>query len=501
MRRSSCLPRERQSDVWGGERQVLTATRIVRKSGSLQARTLKADVAVIGAGIADDEGRDANMQNLNIRRVEEAMTSTRVVQAAGGPKPWEIDASVCVVGAGIAGVSTAIEAARLGHDVLLVDGLPTLGGQAVNGIVGSFCGLFSNGPDPDRHYRFTHGIADDILRDLGEAGALHYRRGKWTTVLFDEVALGRWIERAVQREGIRPVLGAILRRVERQDRSVRALELATRYGDVHVRARYFVDATGDAALTYQAGLPCHEPAEGSIFGSQMVVLEGVEIDKAPDRTEIAARLQEKGDDYGLLRKEGFAFSFPGRKTTLVNMTHVGTPLEPVAATERSLVGKDQADQAIGFLRAEFPEAFGNASVRSYGQLGIRQTRWIVGVKQLTLEEVLAGKEFDDAIARTAWAIELHDRQDSHIFHTFGEGHVHYVPFRSMTPPDADNLVAAGRCIDGDVAALSSVRVMGPCIAMGAAAAHAIDLADGGSVHDVDHAALRKRVHDNVARTN
>ena len=55
------------------------------------------------------------------------------------------------------------------------------------------------------------------------------------------------------------------------------------------------------------------------------------------------------------------------------------------------------------------------------------------------------------------------------------------------------MVAAGRCIDGDVAALSSVRVMGPCIAMGAAAAHALDLAGSGSVHQIDSAALRARV--------
>jgi len=67
----------------------------------------------------------------------------------------------------------------------------------------------------------------------------------------------------------------------------------------------------------------------------------------------------------------------------------------------------------------------------------------------------------------------------------------------MTPPGVDNLVAAGRCIDGDATALSSVRVMGPCIAMGAGAAHALDLAGSGSVHDIDLAALRRRVAANV----
>jgi hypothetical protein len=79
--------------------------------------------------------------------------------------------------------------------------------------------------------------------------------------------------------------------------------------------------------------------------------------------------------------------------------------------------------------------------------------------------------------------------------------VHYVPLRSMTPPGATNLVAAGRCVDGDAAALSSVRVMGPCSAMGAAAAHALDLAgrsgaDGG-VHDIDIAELRRRLAANL----
>ena len=64
--------------------------------------------------------------------------------------------------------------------------------------------------------------------------------------------------------------------------------------------------------------------------------------------------------------------------------------------------------------------------------------------------------------------------------------------------------ASGWAMDSltvDAAALSSVRVMGPCIAMGAAAAHALDLAGSGSVQQIDVAALRQRVRDNVERTD
>jgi choline dehydrogenase-like flavoprotein len=122
---------------------------------------------------------------------------------------------------------------------------------------------------------------------------------------------------------------------------------------------------------------------------------------------------------------------------------------------------------------------------------------LVDSHQLTLDEVRAGTRFPDAIARTAWPIELHDRADGYVWETFEPDHVHYVPLRSMTPPGVHNVMAAGRCIDGDAAALSSVRVMGPCAAMGAAAAHALDLAGGGSTHDIDLDRLRQRVTANI----
>src|SRR6202051_3173067 len=110
---------------------------------------------------------------------DQIRTATRMVRRAGAAPPPALEVEICVVGAGIAGVSAALEAARLGRKVALVDGLPALGGQAVNSIIGTFCGLFANGV---AGRQLTHGIADEILRELGAAGALHYRRGPMTTV-------------------------------------------------------------------------------------------------------------------------------------------------------------------------------------------------------------------------------------------------------------------------------------------------------------------------------
>jgi hypothetical protein len=427
--------------------------------------------------------------------LDKPFSPATVVRRREDAKPREHRADICVVGAGISGVSAAIEAARLGRDVILIDGLPALGGQAVNSIVGMIVGLFGNPPESKQ---LTHGIADDLIRDLGAQGELQIAMGGVSlNAVYNEVALGRWVERKVLELNITPLLGAVLRNVCVENRRITALELATRYGDVTVRAEGFVDATGDAAVVWQAGLPCREPAGGAIYGSQMMVIENFDTAHWPSRSDVSERLRDRAEHYGLVRKDGFGMPLPGGRTAVINMTHTETPLDPFEAGKKGIEGKDQADRTMTFLRAEFPDAFRDAHVRAYGLPGIRQTRWIVGSHHLTVDEVRRGEKFEDSVARTAWPLEQHHNVEGYVWEPFAPDHVHYVPLRSMTPPDVDNLVAAGRCIDGDATALSSVRVMGPCIAMGAAAAHALDLAGTGSVHHIDPAALRKRIARNV----
>ena len=163
-----------------------------------------------------------------------------------------LTADICVVGAGIAGLSAAIEARRLGRSVVLVDALPVLGGQCVNSLIGLFCGIFGNGPE---YRQLTHGIFDQMFADLGKTDDIYFNKGHTITVSYDEVVLGRWFEDLVQRLGIQVVLGASVYRVDIADGHVRGTDFVTRHGDVRVEAGGFVDATGDAALTWEAGLP------------------------------------------------------------------------------------------------------------------------------------------------------------------------------------------------------------------------------------------------------
>src|SRR6266571_4668679 len=109
----------------------------------------------------------------------------------------EIRADVCVVGAGIAGLSAALESARLGRDVVLVDALPLIGGQMVHSLIGLFCGVFGNAP---AYTQLTHGVFDDIFRDLGATGDVHYQRGHTTT---RSRSGGGWRRRCWPRESAR----------------------------------------------------------------------------------------------------------------------------------------------------------------------------------------------------------------------------------------------------------------------------------------------------------
>jgi hypothetical protein len=426
-------------------------------------------------------------------------TTTRVLRRTAQSSPTIVAADICVLGAGIAGVSAALEAARLGRSVVIVDAAPSLGGQAVGSIIGTIIGLYTHGPEP---YQITHGIADDLIAEMTAEGSLSRRVSMTGTITFqyDEVRLARWIERKVEEAGIRALVGAVLTDVGFSNRRVRHLELATRFGVVRVEAAAYVDASGDATLCYQAGLEVREP-DAPVFGSLNFIIEGYDTDAVKDLVikDVHDRLVERGHHYGLVRHDGFLMHFPGKTVMLANVTHFETPLDPTAGAHLVFEGRRQADNIIRFLRAEFPRIFANARVRTYGNPGLRQTRWIVGTRQLTLDQIRSGERPPDAAARCAWWVELHNARDLVHWERFEPDHVYYIPLSCMVPGEADNIVAAGRCVDADVSALSAIRVMGPCIAMGTAAAHALDMAGTGSVHEIDPAALQRRLTDNLDR--
>jgi hypothetical protein len=308
------------------------------------------------------------------------------------------------------------------------------------------------------------------------------------------------MERKIEAAGVHAVVGATLTAVKFQNRRVEHLDFVTRFGPLRVIAKGYVDSSGDATLSYEAGLDVREPEE-PVYGTLNFLIEGYSTANVGELVmkDVHAKLIAKGKDYGLVRHDGHLMHFPGKNFMLANIGHFQTPLDPLETANMVFEGRRQADNIIRFLRAEFPRIFADARVRTYGNPGIRQTRWIVSSRQLTVADIRRTDRPRDAAARCAWWVELHGTKELVHWERFPDDHFYYIPLSCMLPKDADNIIAAGRCVDADSHALSAIRVMGPCIAMGTAAAHALDLAGAGSLHSIDLAKLQGRLTDNLDR--
>jgi hypothetical protein len=128
-------------------------------------------------------------------------------------------------------------------------------------------------------------------------------------------------------------------------------------------------------------------------------------------------------------------------------------------------------------------AFGRAFVSHVApQVGVRESRRVIGRYELTRDDVLAGRKFEDAAARASWPIELWKEGClGATYEYLEEGQTYDIPLRSLQARDVDNLFMAGRCMSATHEALGSARVIGTCLATGEAVGRAAArLAAGGA---------------------
>jgi len=128
-------------------------------------------------------------------------------------------------------------------------------------------------------------------------------------------------------------------------------------------------------------------------------------------------------------------------------------------------------EAIKALREDKVPGFENIYLISMApQVGIRESRRIVGEYIITKEDVLEGRTFPDCIAKGAYPIDIHDPKGGpHYFYFIKEGRSYDVPYRSIVPKRVDNLLIAGRAVSCDHDALGSVRNQATVAAIGHAA--------------------------------
>lgn len=381
------------------------------------------------------------------------------------------DVDVCVVGGGPAGLGAALAAARLGARVCLLERHAFLGGNFTAASVGAVCGLYVKAGDGFDHV--CRGIAEQVAQELVRAGrAIGPVPFQGTAVLlYVPWAAKRLFDRLVTaEEGITLFLHALVADAVVDGGRVEAVVVATKRGLQEVRAKAFVDASGDADLVHFAG---GETVMGDVrqHASMQFFLQHA---GTADPGALANAIAEHGAH---LSRDGGALIPTFRPGEYIGaMTRVrapdGGPLDVTRldhATYGELEGRRLAEEAAAFVTEHVP-GFEDAFLADTApNLGVRESRRTVGAYTLTGADTLACARFPDAVAAGAWPQEHHTEGRSTRYVHLPEGGYYQVPLRSLRPRGLANVFVAGRCIGADTDALASIRVMGPSMALGQAA--------------------------------
>jgi hypothetical protein len=417
---------------------------------------------------------------------------------------------VAVLGGGPSGIAAAVAAARAGRRTLLIERYGFLGGMGTAAGVTNFCGLHANVHGEMR--RVVQGVASDLLARIDRLGGLnapHLILGKILAQAYDTAAYKIAADDLLGSHKVDILFHALGAGVVMHDeRRVSALMVETKAGRQAITADIFIDCSGDGDLAAWAGARYEVgDNQGSmLYPSMMFRLNGVDPDKAGDAWRTIPALMEKAETAGTHRFPRKAAIVRPQRSEIewrVNFTQLarkdGTAingLEPDDLTRGEIEGRRQAVDAFNFLRT-VPGFEKSYIVDLPPQLGIRETRRIVGLYMLSGEDVLGCASFDDSIGVNGWPIESHVAGDV-IFkfppipqsRGFNE-----LPYRMLTPEGLDNLLVAGRCASMSHDGQSAARVSGACFAMGEAAGTAAALAlDGNaSLRDIAVAKLQDRL--------
>ena len=404
-----------------------------------------------------------------------------------------VDVLVC--GGGPAGIAAATVAARRGQKTLLVERLGFLGGAAVAGYSGTVCGAFlaSETPVEDGPQQVVYGFTEEFLSAMREKNAVTAPQlyGKTYLITHDPQSYKHVAEDLVLTAGANILYHANIFGVIKEGDHFLGVVIDTKSGLAQIRASVIIDATGDADVIYRAGYDYTMGDDGAIQNPTAIFrLSGVDMGRfgenwgedtiSPDKvTEQMLEAEAKGAH--LPRKKIWIFPTTRPGELLMNATLIngadGRALnvcDPDDHTEAEIMGRKQVEEYAKFFKEQIPGCEESYINDCSAEVGVRQTRSIVGVEQMTNDAVAAAVKRPDGICKCPWPIELHAGEKPYLFWLIND--YYEVPFGALVPSVGEGLIVAGRNLYAQHQALASCRVTAQCFEYGHAAAVAADLA-------------------------
>jgi hypothetical protein len=384
------------------------------------------------------------------------------------------DCDLCVLGGSCTGVFAAIRAARLGLRVVIVERMGCFGGVATLSLVN----LWHSPMDETFEKDIIGGLTLEVIERLKVKGAVTEKAGfaayAWA---FNASEMEIELDRMIVEHGVVPWLHTSFVAPHVVDGELQAVIVENKSGRGAIRARFFIDATGDGDLCHRLGLETYRAGHRQPSTTCAVFSNWT---SAPWES----LLREHREEFGL--PEGFAWGarVPGSDLFMLAGTRVHYDCaDACGLTHAEIEGRRQV-RAIHDLLRKYAPAPSPVLQTLPSRIGIRATRHVSALHRLTGAELLEGRRFPDAIANGSYRVDIHHDDKPGITFRYLDGRETYlrpgfpyvegrwrevtetnptfyqIPYRSLVPKGPyTNLLAAGRFIDADETAHGAIRVM------------------------------------------
>ena len=412
---------------------------------------------------------------------------------------------VIVAGGGPAGIGAALASARSGAKTLLLEARGFFGGVAATSLWMPMNRMRLNGGS-------RGGVHDMIIRKLEQYGADAFIEGKTTWVDGDGLHIHPEYLRAAMFELLEengchyllysPVVGA-----QTDNGVLKAAIIQTKSGRTAFEADVFVDCTGDGDLSFHAGAQMQTGREGD--GGLMPItlgfaLANVDTERlfafynGPECGAVMRRVLEEAAAEGYSCAEWYSFdqtTIPG----VASVNHGGLKgigiLDATKAQDHTLAERTGIALALDFVKIARTKGIPGLEqchlVRVGANVGVRETRRVIGEYVLTIEDAIRGNEFSDVIARRYGAVDVAGLQEDKDYKQLMKSGYAY-PYRGLLPVGVDRLLVAGRCGSYTHLGMAAGKSMGNMIALGQAAgvAAALSVHKGTTPRELDAKAVQ-----------
>ena len=385
------------------------------------------------------------------------------------------DVDICILGGSCTGVFAAVRASRLGARIAIVEKQNAFGGVATNSMVNVWHSLLNT----EYNKQIIAGLTVEVIDRLSRRNAiLKSEKSASVGVTFNSQELKIELDELVLENKITPYLHTLFSQPYLDENGKLAgVIVDNKSGRSIIKAKYFIDATGDGDLCYRLGLESYTnallqpPTMCAYFDNW-------------DNEKFNSLLKEHWKEFNI--PEGFVWgaSIPSTNSYMLAGTRIYNANCSIAddLTKAEIEGRRQIRAIMDMMRK-----YGNDNqiglVGLPSVIGIRETRHIKCLYQIADNDALYGKRFDDAIANGSYRLDIHHQDKPGLTFKYLDGTEVYsrpgyvdekklwrektsvnptfyqVPLRSIIPQKFDNLILAGRMLDASITAFSGIRVM------------------------------------------